>query len=48
MDEAEQLCDRIAVIAGGKIVASGTPRELIAGSRAETLEDVILELTARP
>jgi ABC-2 type transport system ATP-binding protein len=48
MDEAEQLCDRIAVIAGGKIVASGAPRELIAGSRAETLEDVILELTARP
>jgi ABC-2 type transport system ATP-binding protein len=48
MDEAEQLCDRIAVIAGGKIVASGTPRELIAGSRAATLEDVILALTVKP
>ncbi|HVE63154.1 MAG TPA: ABC transporter ATP-binding protein [Mycobacteriales bacterium] len=28
MFEADQLCDRIAVIAGGRIVASGTPTEL--------------------
>jgi ABC-2 type transport system ATP-binding protein len=28
MDEAEQLADRIAVIAGGKIVAEGTPSTL--------------------
>jgi ABC-2 type transport system ATP-binding protein len=48
MDEAEQLCDRIAVIAGGKIVACGTPRDLIAGSGAATLEDMILKLTAGP
>jgi ABC-2 type transport system ATP-binding protein len=48
MEEAALLCDRIAVIAGGKIVASGAPRELIAGSGAATLEEVILKLTARP
>jgi ABC-2 type transport system ATP-binding protein len=48
MDEAGQLCDRIAVIAGGRIIASGTPRDLIVGLRAATLEDVILELTAKP
>ncbi|CAN5834408.1 ABC transporter ATP-binding protein [soil metagenome] len=29
MDEAEQLCDRLAVVAGGHIVALGTPQELI-------------------
>jgi lipooligosaccharide transport system ATP-binding protein len=29
MDEAEQLCDRLMVMDGGRIVASGTPRELI-------------------
>ncbi|HKC77283.1 MAG TPA: hypothetical protein VKB70_02740, partial [Gaiellaceae bacterium] len=28
MDEAEQLADRIAVIAGGRIVAEGTPGTL--------------------
>ena len=44
MDEAEQLCDRIAVIAGGRTVATGTPADLIAGSGG-SLEDVILKLT---
>lgn len=47
MDEAERLCDRLAVIAGGRIVATGTPREMIAGSQGARLEDVILQLMAR-
>ncbi|HEX3803456.1 MAG TPA: ATP-binding cassette domain-containing protein [Solirubrobacteraceae bacterium] len=29
MDEAEQLCDRLAVMDAGKIVAEGSPRDLI-------------------
>ena len=29
MDEAEQLCDRLAVMDAGRIVAEGTPRDLI-------------------
>ena len=44
MDEAAQLCDRIAVIAGGRIIATGTPADLIAGSGG-SLEEVILKLT---
>ena len=30
LDEAQELCDRVAIIDRGRIVASGTPRELIA------------------
>ena len=29
MDEAEQLCDRLVVMDGGRIVAMGSPRSLI-------------------
>ena len=32
IDEAEQLCDRIAIIDRGRIIASGPPRDLIAAS----------------
>jgi ABC-2 type transport system ATP-binding protein len=28
MDEAERLCDRLAVVAGGRVIAMGTPEEL--------------------
>jgi ABC-2 type transport system ATP-binding protein len=31
MDEAERLCDRLAIIDQGQIIAAGTPAELIAG-----------------
>jgi ABC-2 type transport system ATP-binding protein len=30
MDEAERLCDRVAIIDHGQIIAAGTPSELIA------------------
>jgi len=30
MDEAEQLCDRLAIVDRGRVIASGTPSELIA------------------
>jgi len=29
MDEAQRLCDRVAIIAGGRVVADATPEELI-------------------
>ncbi|MDI1463913.1 ABC transporter ATP-binding protein [Catellatospora sp. KI3] len=39
MDEAEQLCDRLVVMDGGKIVAEGSPRHLIeAHSTREVVE----------
>ncbi|WP_186382904.1 ABC transporter ATP-binding protein [Amycolatopsis rhizosphaerae] len=44
MDEAEQLCDRLVVMDGGRIVAEGSPAELI--SRYSTRE--VLELRFPP
>lgn len=34
LDEAQQLCDRVAIIDHGRIVAAGTPRELMAQSQS--------------
>ena len=44
MDEAEQLCDRLVVMDGGRIVAEGPPAELI--RRYSTRE--VLELRFQP
>jgi ABC-2 type transport system ATP-binding protein len=35
MDEAERLCDRVAVVDHGRVIALGTPRELIASLGGE-------------
>jgi ABC-2 type transport system ATP-binding protein len=37
MDEAERLCDRVAIMDHGKVIAQGTPRELIASIGGEHL-----------
>lgn len=55
MDEAEQLCDRVAIVDHGKSIALGSPQELIAAYGGEpvvrsfsaTLEDVFVKLTGR-
>ncbi len=48
MDEADRLCDRVAIIDGGKILALATPGELKkrhGASDHATLEDVFLKIT---
>lgn len=50
MEEANRLCNRVAIIDGGKIIAMDTPHELkkqIGPPEQVTLEDVFLKLTGR-
>ena len=52
LDEADRLCDRIAILNDGRIVAEGTPTELKARVVAErglpaTLESVFMTYTGR-
>ncbi|WP_120006322.1 ABC transporter ATP-binding protein [Nesterenkonia muleiensis] len=47
MDEVERLCDRVALIDAGKIIAQGTPDQLKAQAGVPTLEDAFVELTGK-
>ena len=47
IEEAEQLCDNLALINGGKIIKTGTSDELKKHYKKKTLEDVYLELVGR-
>jgi ABC-2 type transport system ATP-binding protein len=58
MEEAERLCDRVAIVDHGHVIATGSPRELIdtigashppppPQATSATLEDVFVALTGR-
>ena len=42
MDEAERLCDRVAIVDHGKVIALGSPRALIASLGGEHVVDITL------
>ena len=44
MQEVAALCDRIVILGGGRVIATGTATELIAQSGAATLEDAFVSL----
>ena len=47
MEEAARLCDRVAVIDHGKVIALGTPRELIASLGAEHVIEFAVDESAQ-
>ncbi len=47
MEEAEELCDRVGIIDSGKLIALGTPKELIAENKVKNLEEFFIKLTGR-
>src|SRR5580698_1190843 len=47
MDEAERLCDRVAVMDHGKIIALGTPQQLIASIGGEHIVEFALGTDAQ-
>jgi ABC-2 type transport system ATP-binding protein len=47
MEEAEELCNRVGIIDHGKLIALGTPTQLMNRFQAKNLEEVFIELTGR-
>ncbi|MFF0343004.1 ABC transporter ATP-binding protein [Kribbella sp. NPDC004875] len=47
MDEAQAVCDRVAIVDAGRVIASGSPRELITWTQTDSLDSAYLALTGR-
>ena len=47
MEEAERLCDRVAVIDSGRVIALDTPKGIAAAAGGGNLDDAFLALTGR-
>ncbi|MFX1483993.1 MAG: ABC transporter ATP-binding protein [Promethearchaeota archaeon] len=47
MEEAQELCDRVAIIDEGRLIEIGSPKELMERHQAKHLEEVFLNLTGK-
>jgi len=45
IEEAEQLCDQVAILVNGTIKTVDTPRNLIAATNSKNLEEAFIEIT---
>jgi ABC-2 type transport system ATP-binding protein len=47
MEEAQELCDRVAIIDEGRLIELGSPQALMEKHQAKNLEEVFLKLTGK-
>ena len=47
MEEAQELCDRVGIIDHGKLIALGSPKDLMTQYNCGNLEEVFIQLTGR-
>ena len=47
MEEAQELCDRVAIIDEGQLIELGAPKDLMEKHQAKNLEEVFLKLTGK-
>jgi lipooligosaccharide transport system ATP-binding protein len=47
IEEAEVLCDRVAIMDYRQIIAMGPPQELIEENKVKNLEEVFMKITGR-
>ncbi len=48
MEEAQQICDEVAIVDMGRVIASGAPQQLVeAAPGCKNLEELFLELTGK-
>lgn len=47
IEEAEKLCNRVAILNRGKLIAEGAPNDFCESGKFETLEDFFVELTEK-
>ncbi|RME28619.1 MAG: ABC transporter ATP-binding protein [Deltaproteobacteria bacterium] len=45
LDVAQEVCDRVGILYGGRLVALGTMDELVGGDRGADLEEVFMTIT---
>ena len=45
LEEAEALCDKVAIMAKGEVLAAGTPEELKISAGTENFEDAFVKIT---
>ena len=48
MDEAERLCDRLAIVDHGRVIAQGTPRELITSLGGDHVVEISVAESDKP